>query len=311
MNELSVFVTPNEKKEIRVVTDGQGEPNWVAKDVAEALGYEWKGTSTISHVPQEWRGVYSVCTPSGVQEMITLSEPGLYFFLARSDKQRALPFQKWVAGQVLPSIRKTGSYSTAIPKTLPAALRAYAIEIEKREAVERELVVAEEKLEVAAPKVAYFDMVALSTTCHKIGDFAKMIDLCLPDHQTAYGKPGQVIGPNILFRILKGEKFLLHNRVPYQDHREHFELKQKGIPMGKDGALELIPVSVISVAGQLAVLKKLHEMGCTPRKKTKAIIPSGFPNKQIGLVVPRKETKITGETDELPLDDAKKNYGPI
>lgn len=44
--------------------------------------------------------------------MLTLSESGLYFFLARSDKPTALPFQKWLAGDVVPSIRKHGIYAT-------------------------------------------------------------------------------------------------------------------------------------------------------------------------------------------------------
>lgn len=45
--------------------------------------------------------------------MLTLSEQGLYFFLGRSDKPKALPYQMWIAGEVVPSIRKTGSYSIA------------------------------------------------------------------------------------------------------------------------------------------------------------------------------------------------------
>ena len=100
---------------VRVVLDDAGEPWFVAKDVALALGYQWNGISRISHVPEEWRGVTSVVTPSAVQEMHVLSEQGLYFFLGRSDKPGALPFQKWLAGEVLPSIRKTGGY------TLPAS----------------------------------------------------------------------------------------------------------------------------------------------------------------------------------------------
>lgn len=100
-----------ESHEIRTLTIGEN-PWFVAKDVAEALEYVWKGTSgTIGHVPEEWRGVCSVQTPSGIQEMATLSEPGLYFFINRSDKPKALPFQKWVAGDVIPAIRKTGHYT--------------------------------------------------------------------------------------------------------------------------------------------------------------------------------------------------------
>lgn len=82
-----------------------------AKDVVEHVGGGWYGSKTISHVPDEWKGVGSDPTPSGVQEIITLSEEGLFFYLSRSDKPAALPFQKKVAGEILPSIRRTGSYS--------------------------------------------------------------------------------------------------------------------------------------------------------------------------------------------------------
>lgn len=109
MNEISIFQF--ESSNIRT-TLIENEPWWVAKDVCEALGYVWKGVSgTISHVSEEWVGVCSVQTPSGSQEMAIISEQGLYFFLGRSDKQTALPFQKWIAGKVIPSIRKHGVYS--------------------------------------------------------------------------------------------------------------------------------------------------------------------------------------------------------
>jgi prophage antirepressor-like protein len=93
-----------------------GEPWFVAKDVAEALDYTWNGSARIEHVPEEWRGVTSVVTPSSQQDMAVLSEQGLYFFLGRSDKPKALPFQKWLAGEVLPAIRKTGRYESAAGK---------------------------------------------------------------------------------------------------------------------------------------------------------------------------------------------------
>ena len=96
---------------VRSITDENGDPWFVAKDVALALGYQWNGQACIAHVPSEWRGVRSVLTPSGEQEMLTLTEQGLYFFLGRSDKPKALPFQKWLAGEVLPALRKSGTYS--------------------------------------------------------------------------------------------------------------------------------------------------------------------------------------------------------
>ena len=95
---------------VRIV-EKDGEPWFVAKDVALALGYEWAGIRNVQHIPEEWRGVESVSTPSGNQEMHIISEQGLYFFLGRSDKPFALPFQKWIAGEVIPSIRKKGFYA--------------------------------------------------------------------------------------------------------------------------------------------------------------------------------------------------------
>ena len=113
----SVQLTPFtfDERQVRVIQGDDGDPRFVAKDVAEALGYTWNGTSRIGHVPEEWRGVTSVVTPSGSQQMAVLTEQGLYFFVARSDKSKALAFQKWLAGEVLPAIRQTGGYQ------LPAA----------------------------------------------------------------------------------------------------------------------------------------------------------------------------------------------
>lgn len=98
-----------EGRALRIVTGVDGEPRWVTKDVAEALGYRWHRGLT-QHVPGEWRGVIPVDSPGGAQDMQVLTEHGLYFFLGRSDKPAALPMQKWIAGEVLPSIRKTGKY---------------------------------------------------------------------------------------------------------------------------------------------------------------------------------------------------------
>jgi anti-repressor protein len=90
-----------------------GEPWWVVKDVAQVLGYAESSdpNKLVQAVPEEWKGRKRIPTLGGVQEMSCLSEQGLYFFLARSDKPAADPFQRWIAGEVIPSIRKTGKYS--------------------------------------------------------------------------------------------------------------------------------------------------------------------------------------------------------
>ena len=158
--------------EVRVVLDGRGEPWWVAKDVAEALGYVWNGMARVAHVPKEWRGVTSVGTTSGAQEMVTLSEQGLYFFLGRSDKPKAFPMQKWVAGVVLPSIRKTGSYSVVpsfpMPRTFAEALRLAADQQERLEEQAKEL-------ESARPAVAFLDKYVEAKSTQALRTVAKVL----------------------------------------------------------------------------------------------------------------------------------------
>ena len=111
-----------------------GEAWFVAKDVVEAVDAVW-GARAIAHIPNEWKGVYRIHTPGGHQEMAILSEHGVYFYLNRSDKPKALPVQMWLAGEVLPSIRKTGTYSaTKTPTQRLDAIQAMLDEIRETEA---------------------------------------------------------------------------------------------------------------------------------------------------------------------------------
>ena len=96
-----------------------GQIWFVAKDIASALEYSSTNMPQLfGSVPDEWKGSNPIATLGGEQDMLTITEQGLYFFLGRSDKPKALPFQKWVAGEVIPSIRQTGSYTIEVqPKT--------------------------------------------------------------------------------------------------------------------------------------------------------------------------------------------------
>lgn len=111
MSNLPIFSHPSFGT-VRIV-ERNDEPWFVAKDVAKALGYASTNMTTIFQaVPEEWKGSNRITTLGGEQEMLIISEQGLYFFLGRSDKPVALPFQKWLAGDVIPSIRKHGLYAT-------------------------------------------------------------------------------------------------------------------------------------------------------------------------------------------------------
>lgn len=116
-----------ESHEVRFLPEGDSF-SVVAKDVLQSLGYATTTLSNIGdairHVPDEWKGRVSIPTLGGQQDMLTLTEQGFYLFINRSDKPKALPFQKWIAGEVLPAIRKTGSYAPAETQPSTDALAA-------------------------------------------------------------------------------------------------------------------------------------------------------------------------------------------
>ena len=115
MNDIQIFKNP-EFGEIRTI-EHDGEPWFVGKDVARALGYgEGKSlaNAVADHVAAEDKGVTEMVTPGGRQKMTIINESGLYSLIFGSKLESAMRFKRWVTSEVLPSIRKTGSYT--VPK---------------------------------------------------------------------------------------------------------------------------------------------------------------------------------------------------
>ncbi|EWG13784.1 prophage antirepressor [Xylella fastidiosa Mul-MD] len=86
-----------------------GNPWFVATDVAVALGYR-DAANAARHVGAHQKGTHIVSTIKGNQSLTIVSEGGLYRLVLRSRKPEAVAFSDWVTDEVLPSIRKTGSY---------------------------------------------------------------------------------------------------------------------------------------------------------------------------------------------------------
>lgn len=115
MTNLSVFAF--EGYQVRFVGTAEN-PEWVAADVCGILGLDTsiaingRPDRPNSGLDFDEKGTAIVSTPGGKQEMLTVTEPGLYRLLSsKSRKPIAKRFQRWVFHEVLPSIRKTGSYS--------------------------------------------------------------------------------------------------------------------------------------------------------------------------------------------------------
>ncbi|WP_410923930.1 Bro-N domain-containing protein [Pseudomonas aeruginosa] len=116
-NELIPF--DFEGRPVRVVTDAQGEPWFVAADVAQSLDYRMASDMTRS-LDDDEKGTQIVRTPSGDQEMLVINESGLYSAILKSRKPEAKRFKRWVTHEVLPAIRKTGRYALSGTPALPA-----------------------------------------------------------------------------------------------------------------------------------------------------------------------------------------------
>lgn len=108
MNEVQIFEN-EEFGEVRTVTI-DNEPWFVGKDVAEALGYSNPRKAIGDHVVEEDKGVTKWDTLGGKQDFVIINESGLYALIFGSKLESAKKFKHWVTKEVLPSIRKTGSY---------------------------------------------------------------------------------------------------------------------------------------------------------------------------------------------------------
>ena len=164
-----------------------GEPWFVAADVANFLGYRMASDMTRS-LTETQKGTHSMRTPGGGQELVIISEPGLYSAIMRSRKVEALPFQNWVTSDVLPTIRKTGTYTT--PQTLEQ--RSLALMGELTAVVQQQRA----ELELVRPKAEQFDDFLSAEGSYAVGEAAKVLQ-----------RAGIEIGPQRLFKKLDDLKW--------------------------------------------------------------------------------------------------------
>lgn len=123
MNDLAIFRF--QSHEVRTVTI-DGNPYWVAKDVAEVLGY----ANTNEAISRHCKGVakrYPLQTAGGVQELRIIGESDLYRLIAHSTLPAAETFEKWIFEEVLPAIRRDGGYMLMRENETPEDLMARAL----------------------------------------------------------------------------------------------------------------------------------------------------------------------------------------
>lgn len=111
-NHVSIFNFENQS--VRTATNPQGEVYFCLRDVVSILSI--KNSRDVVAKQLDKKGVEKIytLTDGGNQEVTFINEPNLYRVIFRSNKAEAVKFQNWVFDEVLPSIRKTGSYSAKI-----------------------------------------------------------------------------------------------------------------------------------------------------------------------------------------------------
>lgn len=246
MNELQVF--NNEMfGNVRVLLQGD-EPWFVGKDVADTLGYQNGSRDVNRHTDEEDRTKTMLFDGNQNKETILINESGLYSLVLSSKLPNAKQFKRWVTSDVLPSIRKYGSYSMDIPKTLPDALKAYADEIEQHNKTKA-------LVEAQRPKVIFADAVSTSDTDILIGDLAKLLN-----------QNGHNIGQNRLFERLRKEGYLISRKgnsynTPTQKAMELglFRIKETAITHA-DGRTTINKTPKVTGKGQLYFINRYEGM---------------------------------------------------
>lgn len=245
MTDLQIFKNP-EFGAIRTI-EKDGEPWFVGKDVAAALGYEKPTDAVRKHVDVEDRGISKMETPSGAQETTIINESGLYSLVLSSKLPTAKKFKRWVTSEVIPSIRKHGAYMTPDkleevllkPDTLIQLAQNLKAEQEKRRALEV-------KMEEQKPKVLFAESVEVAKTSILIGELAKLLK-----------QNGINIGQNRLFEWLRNNGYLIRRQgsdynMPTQRAMEMglFEIKETTITHS-DGHIHISKTPKVTGKGQV------------------------------------------------------------
>lgn len=213
--ELKSFFNPSFGN-IRTATI-EGEPWFVGRDVATALGYNNAPDALIKHVDEEDKKILKSQNATfeiGNRGMTIINESGLYSLVLSSKLPGARVFKRWITSEVIPQIRRTGAYGGSVPHSFAEALRLAADQ--------QELLESQRKaIEAARPKVAFADAIVGSSSSCLIGELAKIL------RQNGFN-----VGQNRFFAWLRVNHFLgssgEYYNVPNQQYIDQglFELKK-------------------------------------------------------------------------------------
>ena len=242
MNELQIFKNA-EFGEVRVV-EHEGQPWFVASDVAKALGYENPSRDVQRHCKKvnKFSHTDSVGTPYNI-----ITESDVYRLVMRSNLPKAIEFQDWICEEVIPSLRKTGGYMLTKADDTPEAIMARAVLV-AQDTIERlksHAAKLESRVEEMRPKELFADSVSASESSILVGQLAALLK-----------QNGVNIGQNRLFERLRNDGFLIkfgeRRNCPTQRALDMglFELKERTVN-NPDGTVRITLTTKVTGKGQV------------------------------------------------------------
>ena len=251
-NELTLFKNVTLNASVRGFMGKDGKPYFVAKDIAEALGYANTNDAIRTHT----KGVvkrYPLQTAGGVQQVRVISEGDMYRLIASSKLPTAEKFESWIFDIVLPTIRKHGAYAT--PQTIENIINNPDFGIKLLETLKNERaqrVKAEKTIEEQKPKVLFADALTTSKSSVLVGELAKILR-----------QNGIEIGQNRLFKWLRANGYLSSRKgedwnMPTQRSQERgwFEIKTS-THNNPDGSSMTVLTPKVTGKGQQYFVSKL------------------------------------------------------
>ena len=247
MNQLQVF-NNEEFGQVRTVT--QGEDVWfVAKDVAEVLGYNNTSKAIQMHVDEDEKADLPIWDGRQNRNQKVINESGLYSLILSSKLPNAKKFKKWVTSEVLPSIRKHGAYMTgqALEKAVTDPAFMIGLLTNLKEEKEK-LAAAQQQIVQQQPLVVFAEACMQSEQTLKVSEVAKLAT-----------KQGVKIGQRQLFaKLREWELMFKRSTEPTQPAVEkgYFEIAQ-GVKQKPNGEAFTWTTTYVTPKGQAYIIDRL------------------------------------------------------
>lgn len=245
MNELQLFNFENNQVRTLLIND---EPWFVGKDVAQILGYSNPRDALSKHVDDEDKNSVAIRDGNkGNPNQTVINESGVYALVFSSKLPSAIRFKRWVTSEVLPQIRKTGSYAS--PQLTGEELMAKAL-IEANSVLARQ----SKQLEEQKPKVLFADSVIASKGSILVRELAKLIK-----------QNGYDIGEKKLYRWLREKGYICKNSTEPTQMAMNlglFEIVVRTIERG-DAPPRATRTTKVTGKGQVYFINKLCNSNCS------------------------------------------------